>query len=191
MKSSRAKLKHVRVSDLFPYSSAATRVESERIYLNENLTSYRRGILKEANQKRKDGLVLSAWSMDGKIFVKTSPDGRPIRIYDKQRDPISPYLFILVIEVLASLVRQNRQIEGIWIGEKHKKLELFADDSTFFLKDIASLNTVLKSIQEFYLFSSLKINTTKSEAGWIGSSKLDAQPTNDDGIKWINLMKVA
>jgi len=80
----RAKLKHVRVSDLFPYiSSAATRVESERIYLNENLTSYRRGILKEANQKRKDGLVLSAWSMDGKIFVKTSPDGGPIRIYDK------------------------------------------------------------------------------------------------------------
>ena len=79
----RAKLKHVGVSDLFPYSSAATRVESERIYLNENLTSYRRGILKEANQKRKDGLVLSAWSMDGKIFVKTSPDGRPIRIYDK------------------------------------------------------------------------------------------------------------
>lgn len=79
----RAKLKHVRVSDLFPYSSAATRVESERIYLNENLTSYRRGILKVANQKRKDGLVLSAWSMDGKIFVKTSPDGRPIRIYDK------------------------------------------------------------------------------------------------------------
>ena len=105
----------------------------------------------------------------------------------KQGDPISPYLFILVIEVLASLVRQNRQIEGIWIGEKHKKLELFADDSTFFLKDIASLNAVLKSIQEFYLFSSLKINTIKSEAGWIGSSKLDAQPTNDDGIKWINL----
>ena len=89
----------------------------------------------------------------------------------KQGDPISPYLFILVIEILASLVRQNRQIEGIWIGEKHKKLELFADDSTFFLKDIASLNAVLKSIQEFYLFSSLKINTTKSEAGWIGSSK--------------------
>ena len=73
----RAKLKHVRVSDLFPYSSAATPVKSEHIYLNENLTSYRSGILKEANQKHKDGLVLSAWSMDGKIFVKTSPDGRP------------------------------------------------------------------------------------------------------------------
>ena len=45
-------LKHVRVSDLSPDSTAATRVESGRIYLNENLTSYRRDILKQANQKR-------------------------------------------------------------------------------------------------------------------------------------------
>ena len=42
----RAKLKNVRASDLYPDSTAATRVESGRIYLNENLTSYRRDILK-------------------------------------------------------------------------------------------------------------------------------------------------
>ena len=83
MNKERAKLKHVRVADLYPGSTAATRIESERIYLNENLTSYRRDILKQANQKRKDGLLTSAWAMDGKIFVKTSPEGRPIRIYDK------------------------------------------------------------------------------------------------------------
>ena len=51
----RAKLKHVRVADLYPESTAATRVESEGICLNENLTSYRRNILKQANHKRKDG----------------------------------------------------------------------------------------------------------------------------------------
>ena len=82
----RAKLKAEacpRVGPISVFNCSRTRVESERIYLNENLTSYRRGILKEAKQKRKDGLVLSAWPMDGKIFVKTSPDGRPIRIYDK------------------------------------------------------------------------------------------------------------
>ena len=79
----RAKLKNVRVSDLYPDSTAATRVESGRIYLNENLTSYRRDILKQANQKCKDGLLTPAWSMDGKIFVKTSPEGRPIRIHEK------------------------------------------------------------------------------------------------------------
>jgi len=69
----RAKLKHVRVSDLYPDSTAATRIESGRIYLNENLTSYIRDILKQANQKRKDGLLTAVWSMDGKIFVRTSP----------------------------------------------------------------------------------------------------------------------
>jgi len=81
----RTQLKSVRVSDLFPHSTAATGVESERIYmyLNENLTSHQQEILKQANQKRKDGLLLSAWSMGGKIFIKTSPDGRPIRVYDK------------------------------------------------------------------------------------------------------------
>ena len=79
----RTKLKNVRVSDIFPFSTAVTRVASERIYLNENLTSYRRELLKQANQKRKDGLLVSVWSMDGKIFIKTSPDGRPIRVYEK------------------------------------------------------------------------------------------------------------
>ena len=65
------------------YTTAATRVESGPIYLNENLTSYRRNILKQANQNRKDGLFTSTWSMDGEIFVKTSPEGSPIRIYEK------------------------------------------------------------------------------------------------------------
>ena len=79
----RARLKHICVSDLYPDSTTTTRVESGRIYLNENLTSFRRDILKRANQMRKDGLLTSAWSMDRKIYVKTSPDGRPIRIYEK------------------------------------------------------------------------------------------------------------
>ena len=69
----RAKLKLVRVSDLYPDSTAATRVESGRIYLNENLPSYRRDILKQAIQKCKEGLLTAAWSIDGKIFIKKHP----------------------------------------------------------------------------------------------------------------------
>ena len=53
---------------------------------------------------------------------------------------------------------------------------------------MTSLNRVLNSMQDFYLFSSLKINATTSEVGWMGRSKqTDAHATNDNGIKWINL----
>ena len=60
--------------------NALTRVASEKIYLFESLTSYRKKIVNRANEMRNDGLILSVWTMDGKIFVKTSPEGRPIRI---------------------------------------------------------------------------------------------------------------
>ena len=66
--------------------STATRVAAGtgRIFINENLTSYRKDLLRKANDKRKDGLIISAWSTDGKIFVKTSPEGAPVRIYAKE-----------------------------------------------------------------------------------------------------------
>ena len=76
----RTKLKNVSVSSLFPSLSAAGRAGSNRIYLNENLTSYRRKIVNRANAMRNDGLLLSVWTMDGEIYVKTSPEGRPTQI---------------------------------------------------------------------------------------------------------------
>ena len=76
----RTKLKNVSFSSLFPASTAATRVTSGKIYLFENLTSYRKMIVNRANEMRKDGSILSVWTMDGKIFIKTSPEGRPIKI---------------------------------------------------------------------------------------------------------------
>ena len=40
--------------------------------------------MKEANQMRKDGMLSSVWSMEGKIYVNTSPDGAASRIYSKE-----------------------------------------------------------------------------------------------------------
>ena len=82
----RTKLKNLRLTDIFTDMSTATRVAAGmgRIFINENLTSYMRDLLKKANDKRKDGLIISAWSTDGKLFVKTSPEGAPVRIYVKE-----------------------------------------------------------------------------------------------------------
>jgi len=78
----RTKLKNVKLADLFPNSSYATKVQSTRIFINENLTFYHRHIMSRANEKRRDGKLVSAWSMDGTIYVKTLPDGRPIKIIE-------------------------------------------------------------------------------------------------------------
>ena len=79
----RVQLKNVKMSQLFPSASAAARVASDRIFINENLTVNRRKLVKLANDKKADGLVLGVWTVDGKVFVKTSPEGRPIRIYEE------------------------------------------------------------------------------------------------------------
>ena len=79
----RAKLKNIKLSDLYPGSSFATSARSGKIFLNENLTSYRRRIINRANEKRKNG-ELSVWSLDGTIFVKTSPEGRPVKISEME-----------------------------------------------------------------------------------------------------------
>ena len=78
----RTALKDITVSDLFPTSNYATSLgRGNRIFLNENLTAYRRSVVKKANGMRKNGLLVSVWTIDGKIFVKTSPWGSSIRIH--------------------------------------------------------------------------------------------------------------
>ena len=47
-----------------------------------------------------------------------------------QGDPLSPYLFILALEILAIAIKikNDNNIQGIRMGEKIVKLTLFADD---------------------------------------------------------------
>ena len=47
--------------------------------------------------------------------------------------PLSPLLFNIILEVLASAIRQHKEIKGIQIG-KETKLSLFADDMIFIWK---------------------------------------------------------
>ena len=51
----------------------------------------------------------------------------PLRSRTRQGCPLSPLLFNIVLEVLATAVREEKEINGIQIG-KEVKLSLFADD---------------------------------------------------------------
>ena len=51
----------------------------------------------------------------------------PLRSGTRQGCPLSPLLFNIVLEILATAIREEKEIKGIQIG-KEEKLSLFADD---------------------------------------------------------------
>ena len=79
----RTRLKSMKTSSIFPRCPATIPEFKDHIFINENLKGHRRFVMGQANKMRRDGLLLSCWSLDGKIFVKTSPQGAPTRIFSE------------------------------------------------------------------------------------------------------------
>ena len=52
----------------------------------------------------------------------------PLSSGTRQECPLSPVLFNIVLEVLAMVIRQGKEIKVIQIGKEEVKLSLFADD---------------------------------------------------------------
>ena len=87
-----------------------------------------------------------------------------------QGDPISAYLFILVLEILFLCI-ENKNIKGLNIFNHIFLYIAYADDTTFFLKDKESLIEVMKAFDIFSSFSGLKPNKSKCEVAGIGALK--------------------
>ena len=58
----------------------------------------------------------------------------PLRSGTRQGCLLSPALFNIVLEVLATAIRQEEEVEGIQIGKEGLKLSLFADDMIVYIK---------------------------------------------------------
>ena len=88
----------------------------------------------------------------------------------RQGCPLSPYLFILSVEILAKAIRSNPNIKGISVNNTEIKLSQYADDTTLILNGThESLSAALATINKFGNVSGLKLNDKKTEALWIGS----------------------
>ena len=77
----------------------------------------------------------------------------------------------MVLEILFIQIRADKNIKGFKIDNIEMLLSAFADDTTFIIKDIHSVNRILKHMKVYEAFSSLRVNVDKSEACWIGRSK--------------------
>ena len=82
----------------------------------------------------------------------------------RQGCPLSPLLFNIVLEVLATAIKVEKEIKGIQIG-KEVKLSLFADDMILYMENPKdSTRKLLELINEYSTVSGYKINKQKSLA---------------------------
>ena len=89
----------------------------------------------------------------------------PLRSGTRQRCPLSPLLFSIVLEVLATAIREEKEIKGIQIRKEKVKLSLFADDMILYIENPKdSIRKLLELITEFSKVARYKINTQKSLA---------------------------
>ena len=90
----------------------------------------------------------------------------------RQGDPISPYLFIICVEILALKIRKDDKIKGFNLGNFEQKLDFYADDLTAYLDGSQkSLLSIVDALERFRNISGLKINLTKCKAVWIGKNR--------------------
>ena len=59
----------------------------------------------------------------------------PLKSGTRQGCPLSPLLFNIVLEVLATAIRAEKEIKGIQIGKEEVKLSLFADDMILYIEN--------------------------------------------------------
>lgn len=86
-----------------------------------------------------------------------------LRLGTRQGCMLSPFLFNIVLEILATAIRQHKAMKGIQIGKEEVKLSLLEDDMILYIenpKDSRDQKTLKtnKWIQSSYRY---KVNTQK------------------------------
>ena len=89
----------------------------------------------------------------------------------RQGDPISAYLFIISLEVLFEMIKNDARIKPLDILNETFLYSAYADDATFFFNDLDSVKCLVNVLKDFYKFSDLKPNYEKCEIAGIGASK--------------------
>ena len=92
--------------------------------------------------------------------------GHPCLVPDLRGNAFSfsPLLFSIFVQILATAIREEKEIKGIQI-RKEVKLSLFADDKILYIENPKdSIRKLLEPISEFSKVAGYKCNTQKSLA---------------------------
>ena len=87
----------------------------------------------------------------------------PLRLGTRQGYPLPPLLVNMVLEALATAIRERKEIKRIQLGEE-VNLSVFAGDMILYTKNPKGIRKLLQLISEFSKVAGYKINTQKSLA---------------------------
>ena len=89
----------------------------------------------------------------------------PLKSGTRQRCPLSPLLLNIVLKVLGTAIRAEKEIKVIQIGKEEVKLSLFADNMIPYIENPKdSTRKLIKLINIYSTLAGYKINTQKSLA---------------------------
>ena len=89
----------------------------------------------------------------------------PLKSGTRKGCPLSPLLFNIVMEVLATTIKEKKEIKGTQIGKEEVKLSLFADDMILYIENPKhTTRNLLEIISEPSKAARYKINIQKSLA---------------------------
>ena len=80
----------------------------------------------------------------------------------RQGCPLSPLIFNIILQVLATAIRAETEMKEIQIGKEVLKLSWFADDMILYIENPKdSTRKLLELINEYSKVAGYKINTQK------------------------------
>uniref|UniRef100_A0A670KIE8 Reverse transcriptase domain-containing protein n=1 Tax=Podarcis muralis TaxID=64176 RepID=A0A670KIE8_PODMU len=82
----------------------------------------------------------------------------------RQGCPLSPLLFIVVLETLLNAIRQNKQIKGVTLGANEYKVKAYADDVVLTVEEpMESIKEILDEMEKFGDIAGFKLNKRKTK----------------------------
>ena len=107
-----------------------------------------------------------------------------------QGDVISPYIFLLSVEILALKIKYTKNLTGITYAKREARAEIFADDlSAMVERTEKNLRYFTSILVQFHSVSGLKCNLDKTFVVPVGSFRKENMCSNLN-LKWVDEFKV-